>query len=245
MILRRVIQHVRKQEWTAIGIDLVIVVVGVYIGIQAQAWNAAREDRGIERQYLWSLHDQLVGLIESNVDRVVAGRDRLDALREVAENFELTGEKTELDVRHCRAIAASHIYVAQIVVPSTIEELISTGRLQLIRKSEMRLSIVSYAQTIEGYRQLNTDIQTDRAVLSRLYPSMIVLRLHDDDAVTCDFEAMSRSSAFRNDLADNSFRHDAYVENVVIGQQDLRKRLHALLDDELGFADHEGALEQE
>ena len=54
MILRRVIQHVRKQEWTAIGIDLVIVVVGVYIGIQAQAWNAAREDRGIERQYLWS-----------------------------------------------------------------------------------------------------------------------------------------------------------------------------------------------
>jgi len=33
MILRRVIQHVRKQEWTAIGIDLVIVVVGVYKGI--------------------------------------------------------------------------------------------------------------------------------------------------------------------------------------------------------------------
>ena len=34
MILRRVIEHVRKQEWTAIGIDLVVVVIGVVIGIQ-------------------------------------------------------------------------------------------------------------------------------------------------------------------------------------------------------------------
>jgi hypothetical protein len=78
-------------------------------------------------------------------------------------------------------------------------------------------------------------------VLSRLYPSIIVLRLSDDDAVTCDFEAMSQSSAFRNDLADNSFRHEAYVEDVVVGQQDLRRELHALLDGELGIIDHESA----
>lgn len=36
MLLRRVISHVRKQEWTAIGIDFVIVVVGVFVGIQVQ-----------------------------------------------------------------------------------------------------------------------------------------------------------------------------------------------------------------
>ncbi|MCY7354398.1 MAG: hypothetical protein LH470_04835 [Lysobacter sp.] len=42
MILRRVIQHVRKQEWTAIWIDLLIVVVGVFIGIQVSNWNEGR-----------------------------------------------------------------------------------------------------------------------------------------------------------------------------------------------------------
>ena len=36
MLLRRVIQHVRQQEWTAIGIDFVIVVMGVFIGLQVQ-----------------------------------------------------------------------------------------------------------------------------------------------------------------------------------------------------------------
>jgi hypothetical protein len=45
MLLRRVMQHVREQDWTAIGIDLVIVVLGVFLGIQVSNWNAERADR--------------------------------------------------------------------------------------------------------------------------------------------------------------------------------------------------------
>ena len=73
MILRRVIKHVRKQEWTAIMIDLIIVVVGVYVGIQAQAWNAERQDREIEERYLLSLHASVGG---AQGDRRSTRRDR-------------------------------------------------------------------------------------------------------------------------------------------------------------------------
>ncbi len=45
MILLRVIQHVKIHEWTAIWINLVIVVVGVFIGIQVANWNEARGDQ--------------------------------------------------------------------------------------------------------------------------------------------------------------------------------------------------------
>lgn len=44
MILRRVIEHVKAQNWTAVGLDFVIVVVGVFIGIQVANWNASRSD---------------------------------------------------------------------------------------------------------------------------------------------------------------------------------------------------------
>jgi hypothetical protein len=40
MLLRRVIQHFRYQEWTAIGIELVILV---FIGIQVANWNENRK----------------------------------------------------------------------------------------------------------------------------------------------------------------------------------------------------------
>lgn len=39
MILRRVIEHVRDQNWAAIGIDFCIVVIGVFFGIQVASWN--------------------------------------------------------------------------------------------------------------------------------------------------------------------------------------------------------------
>lgn len=226
-------QHFRDQNWTAILIDFVIVVVGVYIGIQAQAWHTDRDNRAIERQYLSSLHEQLSKMIEDSEDFVEAARDRLAAFGEVTAHFETSGEDSRLGQRHCRAITRSHIYVGQIVVPPTVEELLQTGRLQLIRNVETRLAIVSYSQEIESIRQLNSDIQSDRVVLSRRYPSLITLSLESQNDVACDFDAMRRSAAFLNDLADNGYRHEAYVRNVVIGQRDLRVRLHNLLDREL------------
>jgi len=44
MILRRVIEHVKKQEWTAVFLDFVIVVLGVFVGLQVSNWNAAQAD---------------------------------------------------------------------------------------------------------------------------------------------------------------------------------------------------------
>lgn len=42
MMLRRVTRHVKDQNWFAVGLDFVIVVVGVFIGIQVANWNDER-----------------------------------------------------------------------------------------------------------------------------------------------------------------------------------------------------------
>jgi len=50
MLLRRVISHVKAQNWTAIALDFAIVVSGVFIGVQLSNWNAARQtERDYER----------------------------------------------------------------------------------------------------------------------------------------------------------------------------------------------------
>ena len=45
MLLRKLIKHVGEQSWTAIAIDFCIVVLGVFIGMQVQDWNADRQAR--------------------------------------------------------------------------------------------------------------------------------------------------------------------------------------------------------
>ena len=51
MLLRSVIRHVRDQNWVAVGIDFLIVVVGVFIGIQVANWNEAQADRRLGDEY--------------------------------------------------------------------------------------------------------------------------------------------------------------------------------------------------
>jgi len=60
MILRRVIEHFKKQEWTAIAIDFLIVVVGVFVGMQVSNWNAARVERAQESSMLAQLRDEIL-----------------------------------------------------------------------------------------------------------------------------------------------------------------------------------------
>ena len=40
--LRVHIAHVRAQSWTAVAIDFMIVVLGVFVGLQVNLWNEAR-----------------------------------------------------------------------------------------------------------------------------------------------------------------------------------------------------------
>lgn len=52
MLFRRIAEHVRDQNWTAIGIDFVIVVTGVFLGIQLGNWNDERADQQRGQDYL-------------------------------------------------------------------------------------------------------------------------------------------------------------------------------------------------
>ena len=44
MLLRRITKHIKDQNWFAVGVDFVIVVVGVFIGIQVANWNDTRNN---------------------------------------------------------------------------------------------------------------------------------------------------------------------------------------------------------
>ena len=78
MILRRVISHFRKQEWTAIAIDFLIVVVGVFVGIQVSNWNETRKDRRVEYALLQRLHIETQELLAITREEFRLHRDRVE-----------------------------------------------------------------------------------------------------------------------------------------------------------------------
>ena len=59
MILRRLAYNLREQNWTAIAIEFVLLVLGVFLGIQVANWNEARASERLGRAYVQRLTVEL------------------------------------------------------------------------------------------------------------------------------------------------------------------------------------------
>ena len=64
MLLRRITEHVKSQNWTAVGLDFIIVVAGILIAFQITEWNEARSDRQRETQILRDIATDIAADIE-------------------------------------------------------------------------------------------------------------------------------------------------------------------------------------
>lgn len=59
MIGRRLAQSLAQQNWTAISIEFVLLVAGVFLAIQAANWNQEREARSKAAIFTVRLHEDL------------------------------------------------------------------------------------------------------------------------------------------------------------------------------------------
>lgn len=63
MILRRLTANLRAQNWTAIAIDFAIVVIGVFLGIQASNWNQSRLEKRDTEHLLKRIEPEIVQIL--------------------------------------------------------------------------------------------------------------------------------------------------------------------------------------
>lgn len=52
MIKRRLGERLKQQDWVGVAIELALVIVGVFLGIQVANWNDQRRERTLERAYV-------------------------------------------------------------------------------------------------------------------------------------------------------------------------------------------------
>ena len=63
MILQRIADSLRKQDWTSVTIEVLIVVLGVFIGLQVNDWGA---EQAAQRRGLSASFTTLRAIFESN-----------------------------------------------------------------------------------------------------------------------------------------------------------------------------------
>lgn len=159
MILRRLAAAIAEQNWFTVLLEIVIVVVGIYLGLQASEWSQNREDRRAEIVYL----ERIAADLEASLTQTAISQ-------EFQTRHARYGALVLQALRRCdlqsneRDQFASGIYLvakhnAAAFVQASLQELLSAGRLTIIRNSSLRQMLVEMLQLYDDHLFYMSDVQ--------------------------------------------------------------------------------------
>ena len=144
MILRRLSRSMKEQNWTAILIEFVLLVLGVFLGIQVSNWNEQRAENAKAQAYLARIRGNLQSDLQS-IDRRAAFWRQVNGYGKAAIHYAETGEL--VDGSAWKTVLA--FYQASqlwqwVSSDSTYQEMRSGGELGLIRDQRLRDALSQY-----------------------------------------------------------------------------------------------------
>jgi hypothetical protein len=172
MLFRRVLEHVRAHNWIAVIIDFLIVVVGIFVGLQVDQWNQDRKDRVLEAQYMQSIKKDMQAdvsaldqTIEETKDRALAGRFLISALN----NGEVGKDPNEF----VWAVYTSFLLNYPSYTRATVDELRNTGNLRIIRNEALKSELANYYSEIARHEQFEANWRDMQIALEHSFPEIL------------------------------------------------------------------------
>ncbi|MGA9423374.1 MAG: hypothetical protein WBW61_13520 [Rhodanobacteraceae bacterium] len=141
MILRRVISHMKSQHWTGVVIELVIVVLGVFIGLQVDNWNQARSDVRLGHDYVRRLTRDLTENLAGVRAQAAYYAAVADSVRETDALLTKADPDPRMLIVHAYR-ASETIYTAP--VRATWDQIVSSGHLGLLPRAAVESGLSQY-----------------------------------------------------------------------------------------------------
>lgn len=249
MLLRRLNQHIKNQNWFAVGLDLFIVILGVYIGLQVQQWSNDREREQREGKYLERLHEEILRTSDLREGHI---NWRISTLHElgVAHDYLIGNEESDvLSPSTCLALATAAIMSKVTADLPTVAELLSAGQLDILGSADVRAGVVRLIQVTDRGNDALDDITRSIEPLYRTYPDLVQIRGGGGETgfnfeywrPECDWATMRENPSFLNSFVDLHLRYRGYI-GVIESKTEEIGRLHLTLDRALGI-EHPGEID--
>ena len=184
-ILQRLSKSIRGQDWIAVLIEFVVVVVGIFAGLQANEWAQERSDRkheraGLERLFLEANGSYLM------LDQSVQRTRYLNSMRREAVRFadsDLPVPQDELPLK----IGINTIAIFPAVIPIAVayDELRSSGQLQLIQSDPLREQLAEFHANLAFHNQQLATFREGADRFSEVYQRHVIWD-YNPDATTSD-----------------------------------------------------------
>ena len=149
MLLRRITKHVKDQNWFAVFLDFFIVVAGILIAFQITEWNEGRQEWLDAERFLERL-DQDFAQQQERTNAAMAGHTQyLQATARLIEGVR-TGVFDQGSLAYDIRIAT--LIYAPPSPSIAFQELVASGRTELIRDEALRNALYEYNNYVSFLR---------------------------------------------------------------------------------------------
>tara|TARA_R110002020_G_scaffold263353_3_gene477873 strand:- start:10967 stop:11671 length:705 start_codon:yes stop_codon:yes gene_type:complete len=153
MILRRLTNAFRKQDWFTVVIETLIVVLGVFIGLQVGNWNDAARDRTQEAIVLDQLEREFTSVVEAAKEAKVEADISLTATRQVLRAIR-DGKEPEDPAAFLQTLGRAGGFESGPLEPVTLTELMTASGLSELSSPDLRTALIRYHETADYQREL-------------------------------------------------------------------------------------------
>ena len=141
MIIRRFTQHIKKQNWFAVGLDMMVVILGIFFGFQLTEWNEERISRTEEKLYLKRIQADILESIERTEKGIEYMQRNANRSTVILRSLEKCNISTDNEDEFASGLYQLGKATPAFLVTTTIDELRSTGKWNIIQNVEVREKI--------------------------------------------------------------------------------------------------------
>jgi hypothetical protein len=146
---RRIYTQLKSQDWTAATIELLIVVVGIFLGLQASNWNDNRVERNLERGYLIRLQEDILASARGQERDIDHLEQQLSDQKVILAALDECRFSSDDLLAIQRGIGSLGLVNAPRLFRRTIDDLAATGRMDIIQNEEIKTELAAIVAAVE------------------------------------------------------------------------------------------------
>ncbi len=162
MLINRIVNRFRAQDWVTLGSELIIVVVGIFVAIQVDSWWKHQDELQQEQRYIARLLEDIKRDEAAIIHAISLATYRLslaDLLMDAAVDPEIVLRRP---AEFMIAVRQSSFTYTPSLNTDTFEELRATGKLGLLRNDELKSALFEYYRYDKNLRQyLSLQLMTE------------------------------------------------------------------------------------
>lgn len=198
MLIRRLRDDAARQNWLGVGLDLLILILGVFLGMQVSNWNAARLDENKGQVYRARLAADLEANLKDLQNREVyytVTRDHAQAALDALDQpVSANPGQFLIDAYQASQIAPRKLR------RFTYDEVISTGNVEILGDAKLRNRLTNYYTDAATMEVTFDNVPAYREHLRLVMPARAQRAIRDQckEVVQLDEDGASTSTLTRD-----------------------------------------------